>query len=264
MHVLTRLVLIPGALLAMPLAAGAQAADTVSVRVEGQPMRVVVTGTGRPAIVLEAGAAADHRTWSAVQPLLARSSLVVSYDRFGHGESGVSPRPRTAAIIAEQLREALLHAGVEPPYLLVGHSFGGVLVRVFAARYPDEVAGMVLVDPVMEDFYPRAARAEPALYLSQLEEEIAWSDGEAGEGVRREFLAYETSLAQARVTRLPRGLPVSLISAAAMELPAQLRAIWTDEQRRWAARHARVTHTVVDHGHRIPQQRPEVIARAVE
>jgi pimeloyl-ACP methyl ester carboxylesterase len=235
---------------------------TVAGEVEGEGMRLISAGEG-PSVVLEAGAAGDHRTWSAVHPLLSASFRVVSYDRMGMGGSGPSPRPRTSAVIAEQLREALRQAEVAPPFFLVGHSFGGALMRVFAARYQDEVAGLVLVDPAMEDFYTRAAAEQPAAYLAQLEEEILWSDGIASEGVRREFLAYETSMMQARAARLAPDLPVTVITATEMELPPELRAVWVAAQRDWVAEHPGVRQMLVDDGHRIPQQMPEIVARAV-
>ncbi len=79
---------------------------------------------------------------------LAESFRVVSYDRAGLGWSDLGPMPRTADRIVGELHSLLERAGISPPYVLVGHSFGGLTMPLFAARFPDEVAGMVLVDPV--------------------------------------------------------------------------------------------------------------------
>lgn len=87
-------------------------------------------------------------SWSGLQRELAKSFRVVSYDRAGLGWSDLGPMPRTAERIVDELHALLEGGGIAPPYVLVGHSFGGLTMPLFAARYPDEVAGMVLVDAV--------------------------------------------------------------------------------------------------------------------
>jgi pimeloyl-ACP methyl ester carboxylesterase len=79
---------------------------------------------------------------------LSKSFHVVSYDRAGLGWSDLGPMPRTADRIADELHTLLQKAAIAPPYILVGHSFGGLTMPVFASRFPDEVAGMVLIDAV--------------------------------------------------------------------------------------------------------------------
>jgi len=106
------------------------------------------SGEGNPTIVLEAGLMSTGLSWHELQRELSRSFHVVSYDRAGLGWSDLGPMPRTADRIVEELHTLLERAQIAPPYILVGHSFGGLTVPLFAARYPDEVVGMVLVDPV--------------------------------------------------------------------------------------------------------------------
>jgi pimeloyl-ACP methyl ester carboxylesterase len=98
-------------------------------------------------------------SWARVQPAIAQFTRVCSYDRAGYGYSDPGPMPRTSSRIASELHEALRSAGEKPPYLLVGHSFGGYNVRVFNGDYPDEVAGLVLVDSTQEDQYRLLPRA---------------------------------------------------------------------------------------------------------
>lgn len=113
------------------------------------------TGTGSPTVILESGAAGPSLMWLQVQPELAQTHRVCSYDRGGLGWSDPSPHPRTARAMADELH-ALLSAAEEPgPYLLVGHSLGGLVVRVFRDAYPGEVAGLVLVNAAHEDFNSR-------------------------------------------------------------------------------------------------------------
>ena len=111
-------------------------------------LNVLESGSGRPTILLESGLMSTVLSWSALQGRLSHSFRVVSYDRAGLGWSELGPMPRTLDRLVDELHTLLQRAAASPPYVLVGHSFGGLTMPLFAARFPDEVAGMVLVDPV--------------------------------------------------------------------------------------------------------------------
>ncbi|MDP9172127.1 MAG: alpha/beta hydrolase [Acidobacteriota bacterium] len=119
------------------------------VEASGGQLHVHVQGQGGPVVVLEAGIAASSLSWALVQPAVAAFTTVLSYDRAGFGWSDKAACRSTAGEAAEDLALLLENAGLAPPFVLVGHSFGGLIVRVFEQRYPDLVAGMVLVDPVV-------------------------------------------------------------------------------------------------------------------
>lgn len=106
------------------------------------------SGTGTPAVVFDAGIAASSLTWSRVQPAIAELTRAFSYDRAGLAWSEAASSPRTMATLVGELRLLLRTADVPPPYILVGHSFGGLVIRAFAQAHPDEVAGLVFVDPL--------------------------------------------------------------------------------------------------------------------
>jgi pimeloyl-ACP methyl ester carboxylesterase len=119
------------------------------VEASGYRLHVQVHGVAgdRPTVILDAGGGSFSAQWAWIQPLVAQFTRVVSYDRPGLGWSDSAPRETDGFEIAADLRDALNTLGVEGPYVLVGHSFGSVMIRVFAQSYPDEVAGLVHVDP---------------------------------------------------------------------------------------------------------------------
>ena len=110
-------------------------------------------GTGSPAVIFDAALGASSVSWSLVQPAVAGLTRACAYDRGGMGWSRAGPLPRTAGRLAAELHALLEAAGVPPPYVLVGHSFGGFVMRIFAARYRPETAGLVLVDPAHPDHW---------------------------------------------------------------------------------------------------------------
>ena len=121
--------------------------------VGGHKMHLYEIGNGGsgPAVLLEPGAGAFSIDWYLVQQEVAKFASVCSYDRAGHAWSELGPRPRTKKQAMHDLHRLLATAGIPGPYVMVGHSLGGSLVRVFATEYPNEVAGMVLVDAAIEN-----------------------------------------------------------------------------------------------------------------
>jgi pimeloyl-ACP methyl ester carboxylesterase len=130
------------------------------VDIGGMRLHLSCGGEGRPTVILDAALGASSISWSLVQPDVARFTRVCSYDRAGFGWSDAGPMPRTARRIASELRTLLDCARVPPPYLLVGHSFGGIVMRVFARDYRDTVAGLVLVDPAHPEDWATPAPKE--------------------------------------------------------------------------------------------------------
>ena len=123
-------------------------------------LNIDCSGQGSPTVVLDSGLGVPAVGWKFVQPEVAKFTRVCSYDRAGYGWSSTGPMPRTTAEIVKELHALLTAADEKPPYVLVGHSFGGHNIRVFNGAYPGEVAGMVLVDASHED---QQSRMPPSL-----------------------------------------------------------------------------------------------------
>jgi pimeloyl-ACP methyl ester carboxylesterase len=116
------------------------------VSANGTRLNLYCMGKGSPAVVFDAGHQDWAPAWAVVQPEVAKWTRACSYDRAGSGFSDVGPMPRSAVRIADELHSALHNARIAGPYILVGHAFGGVNMRVFADRFMTEVAGLVLLD----------------------------------------------------------------------------------------------------------------------
>ncbi len=126
--------------------------------VGGYEMHLYCTGHGSPTIVLDSGLGDDFTGWALVQPALSKVTEVCSYDRAGFGWSQSRPGVQDANAISSQLHQLLSVAGVHRPIILMGHSIAGLYLRAYAARFPDELDGLVFVDaatPLQDDRVPR-------------------------------------------------------------------------------------------------------------
>jgi pimeloyl-ACP methyl ester carboxylesterase len=130
------------------------------IDVGGVRLHLNLSGNGPETVVLEAALGASSAAWSLVQPPLARDTRVCSYDRAGFGWSDPGELPRTAGRMADELRRLLERAGVPPPFILVGHSFGAFVSLIFARTFRAETSGLVLVDPAHASDWLEPSRAD--------------------------------------------------------------------------------------------------------
>ena len=144
----------------------------------GSKLKLNCTGSGSPTVILEAGLGDSILGWNRVQPRVAKLTRVCSYDRAGYGGSEPGVMPRTSRQIAAELHGLLKNAGERPPFVLVGHSFGGYTVRLYNSVFPDQVAGIVLVDSTQEDQYgllPSSWKQIGAQQLSRYKSQATWA-----------------------------------------------------------------------------------------
>jgi pimeloyl-ACP methyl ester carboxylesterase len=116
------------------------------IQVDGHEMHLYCMGAGSPTVILEAGVGGNTLLWGYIQPAIAEATRVCAYDRAGYGWSDVRSEARTTPQLAAELHALLMLADIPSPFILVGHSYGGMIVSTFAAHYPSEVAGLVLLD----------------------------------------------------------------------------------------------------------------------
>ncbi len=135
------------------------------VDVGGYRLHIYCEGKGLPAIIFDSGTGGFSLEWARVQKVLSRRTRVCSYDRAGYGWSDMGPLPRTSERITGELHTLLVRADETGPYILAGHSFGGYNAQLFARNYPEETAGLVLIDsshPEQIDRMPSKKSATPA------------------------------------------------------------------------------------------------------
>jgi pimeloyl-ACP methyl ester carboxylesterase len=141
------------------------------IDVGGHRVHALWSGAGSPTVILDAGLSGSALDWSLVQPEVATFTRVCAYDRAGAGWSDLGPKPRTSHQIVRELHALLTKAGLPPPYVLVGHSFGGLNMRLYACQHPEQVVGMVLVDAAPLD--QRTRLPQPA-FKERLIQQVQW------------------------------------------------------------------------------------------
>ena len=161
-HSLAAAVLILGTGLACAQSAPSATAATDRIAVGNYQVQMASAGSGRYTVIFESGFGTGMGSWRKVMPDVAKRAHVVAYSRAGHGSSDPRPEPRTLLQSSLELDQLVAAAKLSPPFILVGHSYGGLLARAFAVRHPEWVAGMVLVDPSDERFNPALRKLDAA------------------------------------------------------------------------------------------------------
>ena len=273
-----------------PVAAAGDFAGLVEIN-GGRRLWLECRGTGGPTVVLEAGAGNDADSWDtvglspgqtreAVLPAVARFARVCAYDRPGtvgeadqRSRSDPAPMPRTAADIVADLHALLVAAKVPGPYVLVGHSFGGLTSRLYATTYPDEVVGLVLVDAAHEDWYQAVRAALSPEQRAEYDRLAAEGPPELADDPNHERLDTDASALEMRDAAAAsplRPMPLAVVThGRPWDWPAgypanELETTWRTLQERLAGLTPDARLVVAEgSGHFIPGDRPDAIVDAV-
>jgi pimeloyl-ACP methyl ester carboxylesterase len=219
--------------------------------------KLVGENNGKPTVVMDAGYGDYSKAWDSVIEDLSILSNVLIYDRAGLGKSATSSNPRTSREMVKELKELLIEAMIKPPYILVGHSFGGVNLRMFATEYQNEVRGLVLVDSTPEDyrerFLPTMSRDFQQAYNKQF----------IYEGNYDEFME---SLKQLKDTRHKLNIPLIVLSAGKKaHYSRESQELWNEMQREILEISSEGKLVIAENSaHYIQNDEPEVVVSAVK
>jgi pimeloyl-ACP methyl ester carboxylesterase len=250
----------------------------------GYQLHIHCAGEGSPTIIIDAGLGDDSSDW---EPVLAKSSEISRscvYDRSGYGWSDVGPKPRSSRRIAHELKLLLEQANVAPPYVLVGHSFGGFNMRIFAANHPNDVVGIVLVDASHELQYeklninlPPISQVQRNVFIKTPLEHIKANDPKpyalrdrAFRSASAEIAALSLSSQQVMNDGSIPTVPLMVISRGLAEWYGSPMAIerektWLNLQQQLSRLSPISQHLFANSsGHNIPHEQPDIILDAIK
>lgn len=271
----------------------AASGDAHDIYIEDYRLHIECSGRGAPAVILDAGLGGSSLEWVFVVERLRRLTKVCTYDRAGYGGSDTGPLPRTSSRIVSELKHLLESAGVAPPYVLAGHSFGGYNMQLFARRFPSLVAGLVLVDASHPDQVERfeapplnmvtapnsragivqfreqppvSALLPPRLRIKVAEQAQRWKTRRT---LSAELLSFRDSAAEVRAAPPLGAMPLVVLSRGRPEgqMTARKQAfehLWSELQGELAASSSVAAHLVaLGAGHQIHVEQPDVVAYGI-
>lgn len=287
--------LLLGVLIAGPgtnagLAQPAYPAPGILVDVGQRYMHIHCTGAGSPTVVMDSGLGGASLDWVRIQPEVATYTRVCTYDRAGYGWSEPGPWPRTSLAIVHDLRVLLEHADITGPYVLVGHSFGGLNMRLFASQYPRGIAGLVMVDSSSEHQIRRFEESEAHLSTAPSGDFVLFSLPTIPSGypaevrplvealtyshthlrvVRSELAALRLSVQQVMNTAPMPDVPMVVITRGKRVWPETaegdlMEVLWMEMQIDLVRRNPRANHTIAKYsGHYVQLEQPEIVLGAI-
>lgn len=226
--------------------------------VNGRAVELVTAGAGDTTVVFESGLGADWTVWDEAAAEVSRTSRVFAYSRPGYGQSDAPTTARDASHIVEELRALLADQGYQPPYILVGHSFGGAYMELFAKAHPDEVRAVVLVEPRHRDFTTRCEAqnindcgisASVAKLLPQVQQD--------------ELAAFGEASGEIRATGGFGNYPVRVLTATSHFMGDDWEALWQSMLGSLAAEAADGKQLFFSSGHNLEVERAQDVARII-
>lgn len=257
-------------IMALLLSACASLPEKNGVAVGKERFAYALRGIGRPAVVFEAGLGGGMDTWAPVYEGVAGFTTAFAYDRRGYGESGKrsadESAPRTGAVIVAELHEVLKKVGVQPPYVLVGHSLGGLYISLYARTYSEEVAGLVLLDSVHPEQIERcqqylpAKECDPEHYPWWVKTLIKMTPAV----IKSEMAGTTETGRQIRASGPLPPVPLIVVSHGKPDDPCRDR-MWMELQQELANESPKSTRIIArKSGHNIQRDEPELVIKTIK
>jgi pimeloyl-ACP methyl ester carboxylesterase len=229
------------------------------------------TGKGKPTVIIEAGLGSGYDAYDTLQTALSPHAKVVSYDRPGLGESGKSPNPRTLPNYVNELRLLLEKEDIDPPYILVGHSLGGLIVRYFAHKYPNDVAGLVLIDCIPEGWFSYLMSTHSKEEIEALNKAIDPELNNSKGVTQDEWREFQNNCELIKGVRLSKHIPVRVITAIqygeaqkALGYHPEDMQIWAQMQANSMSNSTNAKQIITDKsGHSVQETEPELIIDSI-
>jgi len=248
------------------------------IDVGGRILHCRTFGSGGPAVVLLSGFDCSQYYWDGIVPAVAKETTVITYDRAGYGKSEAGTRPVDGKHTALDLKNLLKSLPVAPPFLVVGHSYGGRIARRFAADYPELIHSLVLIDSIQEDWSKDFKAIMTKEERERYEQEYESRDNlpyTGTEGAAKEVRQFETTEKQLRNIKTRLKVPLVVLTAgnrvdyrARRYLRTQVRKryakVLVENQKRLLA-FSSLSRQIVVHwaGHHIHRDRPNVVIRTI-
>ncbi|MCC2974751.1 alpha/beta fold hydrolase [Massilia sp. IC2-476] len=241
-----------------------------TIKVGDYRVEAGTAGSGRYTVILEAGFGRNKDVWSRVTLPLAKSAKLMSYSRAGHGNSDPRPEAPTIAARTNELEQLIAKLDLKPPFVLVGHSYGGFLIRSYAARHPEQVAGMVFVDPSDEQFNVELRKLDSAA----VDKDTKLTEQFMPPRFHPELRSVQAVLETGKLPfagALP-DVPVAVLTSVQkreqpqlfLETPAAVQ-VWRGLHERFFRNFSNGSHIVTaESGHNIHQEQPQLVVAAVE
>jgi pimeloyl-ACP methyl ester carboxylesterase len=252
------------------------------ITIDKRILHAETLGSGHPTVVIEVGstqAGTKSQGWWPIRNLLAKETCVLMYDRAGTGGSPPAPLPRPISEFTNDLHVVLNGANVEKPYILVGGSFGGLIVTHYASLYPNEITGVVLVDSTHPEHSPRTLELLPPFTSGESQaltnfRNLLWQETYAPLSTNeQEGLDIPASIIQMRASWNLGNIPLIVLTAGQDEweegfppdVTAPYEELWLVLQRELTNRSTNSTHIIVqDSGHCMHDEKPSVVLDAVQ
>jgi pimeloyl-ACP methyl ester carboxylesterase len=230
------------------------------VKVGGHRLSMLCAGEGRPVVVMDSGLGESMTTWAWVWPEVSEFTRVCVYDRAGLGRSQAGPLPRTSGRIVDELRLLLDRSEGKGPFVLVGHSFGGLNVRLFASQHPERVAGLVLVEATHADYPLLVQETLGQAQSIKLETNLAAISPSALSELRS---IQESAEQLQRGGAIPE-VPLTVISGARRPGTDESRELWERLQMDLTRANSRGIRVIAEQsGHYVQFDQPELVVGVI-